>query len=484
MKAATTLFLLAALSLAATLTAARADTIELQDGRKLSGTVSRQGNQATIKTDDGQTITAPWADIVRVVLSGPTDPSAAPGGASPDMAKSEWTRIAAQIKTAPDLAAIITLHQKFLEKYPDSPLTPQVKDSLGVYQQLSTANAVKFRGKWLSPDQVDVTTRQWTEAAKVALIYYQAGQMKQALDAAKTVLAKDDQNPDALTLAGLAAYRTSNYALARRYFTTLSDSDPANGLAQNNLAVIGNQQKQVGETLIHYTKALQLIATNRLLLDNVAEAINSYKKSGADQNSANFRNLVAAYTVAEAAMETQMAKQGLHRFGAGWATKEEMAAAAKNVQEVRAQMAQLEAQYKANQDAMTALDARINQANQDVTNADTALMVAAAQVQQMTRTTSAYGNGVTTGINSYQYQVQNMTDPAQQNYNAAKDRRDALVTQKNTLLGRQKDFFTQADGLKTQLANADNPFTGEQHVMELADLENPPAAPPATAPAK
>ena len=364
--------------------------------------------------------------------------------------------------------------QKFLDKYPASPAASRdVKDSLGVYQQLADAKAVKFHGKWMPPDQIDVTTKQWTQAAEPALAAYKAGNFKDALDAAKAILVMDGQNPDAQTLAGLAAYQAKNYGVARRYFTALAESDPANGLAQNNLAVVSTQQKQIGESLIHYTKALQLIATNRLLLDNIAEAMNSYKKSSADQNAVNIRTLSSAYHDRRSSHGgTNGQAGGCTGFGSTWATKEDIAAAGKNVQTIRAQMAQLDSQYKSNQDAITALDARIKQATADEEKPPpTSLQVTAGQMQ-VTRTTVNMNNS------QFQYQTQYQADLAQQNYNSAKDRKDALVNQKAPLLSRQKDFFAQADTLKSQLANAENPFTGEQHIMELGESETPPATAP------
>ena len=173
MKSQAIAFGAAAISLAIFAVVAAGDTIELRDGRKISGSMTRQGAMAVIKGDDGSSITVALTDVVHVTLSDSTSPA--------DAAKSEWLRVASQIKGAGDIQAIIDLHKKFLEKYPDAANAKDVREPLGVYQQLADAGAVKFHGQWMPPDQIEVVQRQWAEAAAPGLVAYQAGKFKEAL---------------------------------------------------------------------------------------------------------------------------------------------------------------------------------------------------------------------------------------------------------------------------------------------------------------
>ena len=147
---------------------------------------------------------------------------------------------------------------------------------------------------------------------------YTAGKLKEAAETIKPVILADDQNPDALTIAGLTAYRLSSLQQAKTYFTQLSAADPTSVLAENNLAVIAYQQKQYGEEILDYNKALQIKSDNRLLLDNIAEAINSYSL---DKGLSNYKALVKAFEFAEHAKETEMAKVDQLRWGSTWVTK-------------------------------------------------------------------------------------------------------------------------------------------------------------------
>src|SRR4051812_36592546 len=214
-----------------------ADIIELKNGQKYTGTMSRQGDSVVIKTEDGQSVTAKPADVLRVTLTGGSAPS------TPDSAGAEWSRISSQIKTADSLQAIIDLHQKFLAKYPNAPEADDVRSSLQVYQNLAASGGVKFRGRWMPREQIEVTIRQWKDTARPVVDLYHLGKTKEALDSAKSLLKQDDQNPDLLTVAGLAAVRNNTLPLAHSYFAALASADPTNVLAENNLAVVASMQK-------------------------------------------------------------------------------------------------------------------------------------------------------------------------------------------------------------------------------------------------
>ena len=259
----------------------RADIIELTDGRKFNGTMARTGDVLTIKSDDGKVVTVKPGDVAKVTLTSDLSPEEA--------AAQEWSRVGVQVRAADDLQVVINVYKGFVEKFPVAKQAGEARSTLAIYESMVGKDPVKFRGKWMPRAQVDVVMKKWTEAARPALTLYKAGRMKETLDAVKTVLAEDDQNPDALTLGGLAAYRSNNLAQAKTYFTTLAAADPTSLLAENNLAVIAAGQKQTGESFVHYGKALQIMPEHRLLLDNVAEALNAYVAGGGDKNSTAYR---------------------------------------------------------------------------------------------------------------------------------------------------------------------------------------------------
>ena len=191
--------------------------------------------------------------------------------------------------------------------------------------------------------------------------------MKEVLDRDEGArrLADDPQNPDALTLAGLAAYRMNTIPLARTNFTALAAADSTSLLAENNLGVISFQQKQNGEGLSHYVKALQINSENRQVLDNIAEAMNTYLAAGGDKNGLSYRSLMKVFDPAETKMEQVMAKLGLQRWGSTWVTKERANRSLAAHADVKDNLAKIDAQYKQAHDSLVALDNQVRQCDSD-----------------------------------------------------------------------------------------------------------------------
>jgi hypothetical protein len=438
---------------------ARADVIELRDGRTVIGTMSRQGDVMLIKADDGHILRVPPADVVKVTLTDTQTPGEA--------AEAEWTRLAAEIKKADDLQTVIGLHERFLGKYPDAARAEEVRTSLGVYRQLAASGAVKFRGRWMPRAQVDVTVKGWAEAARPAVDLYRSGRLKEALDAVKGALAADGQNPDALAVGGLAAYRQNNLAQARTYFTALAAADPGSVLAENNLGVLSFVQKAAPEGLVHYTKALQAMPDNRLVLDNIAEALAAYP---GDRNGAVYKALVRQYEPAEQRMEAAQAKEGLRRWGATWVKPAEYEQLSKFRSAVEDRMAKLDAQYRAARDALASLDDRIRQAQADY--------------DQYAATVDYYNTQILLlqqRAIDVVYAI-SVRDTAAQNAAVAAQYKAALEAQRAQIVASGDTFQDQAGKLKAARAavgtgDRAGQYTGVQRMMEVGEDQTPP--PPA-----
>ncbi len=436
---------------------AHGDIIELNGGRKITGTISRQGDRMVIRGEDGSTTSVQPAEIARVTLTSDLTPAQA--------AEAQWTSVSAQIKKADDLATIISLHQQFLVQFPDAPLSPQVRESLGVYQQLAAGDTVKFRGRWMPRNQIDITLKQWTQDSRPAVDLYRAGRLKEALEAAKEILAKDAVNPDALSVAGLVAYRMNNLILARTYFTALAAADPGSVLAENNLGVVSYQQNAAGEGLIHYTRALQAMPGNRMVLDNIAEALNAY---AGDKDSTNYRALIRQFEQSEIAVEAEMAKKGLERWGSTWVTREELEQLEKNQRAVKDQMAQLDAQYRAAGNTLADLDAQITQTQGDIEAYTSAINTYSAQILLAQQAID-------------QAVLMAQRDATVQNLHHSTQWMAQLQSERSELAGT--DYVAAADKLKAALAAAQSQYTGVQRIMDLGEAENPPPPVPVAMPA-
>jgi len=439
--------------IALTAAPAFADVVELTDGRKVNGSIKYQGNNVILTGADGTTIQTTRDKVKSVTLTSTLTPDQA--------ASAEWARISVQIKSAGDLGAIIKLHQDFLAKYPKAAMAKDVTDSLTVYEQLSKNDPVKFRGRWMPRAQVEVTIKKWAEDVRPALDLYRAGKMKETLDAIKPILAADDQNPDALTLGGLAAFRNNALPQARTYFTSLVTADPTSVLAENNLAIVSFQQKAQAEGLIHYGKALQIKPDNRLLLDNIAEALNSFT---GDRNGTAYKALQRQFEQAEARLETTMAKQDLHRWGSSWVTQKQFEQLTQRQKTLQDQFSQLEVQHKAAAQQYAGLDAQILQTQQDVEIAVANISLFNSQI------ITAQAHGLDPGI------LIASRDLAAADANRLGLQLQSLQQTKAQLQGTLQATELQAQQIKAQMNNTQVPqFTGVQRVMEMGEGDKPPA---------
>ena len=433
-------------------TSARADVIELSDGRIIVGTLLRKGDDVFITSDDGKSIKAKPADVTRVTLTSTVTPTQA--------ADAEWTRAAAQIRKADNLPSIIDVHQKFLDKYPDAPVSPSVRTSLDEYKKLARENGVKFRGRWMPEAQIQVQVQDWADHAKPALVKYRAGDLRGALDFAKAAIKDDPANPDALTLAGLASFHLNLLSDAHDDFAALTQGDPATVLGENNLAVILFTQKRLAESLLHYAHALQVSPDNRFVGDNIEEALYAYTSSGGDLNAPAYTGLVRQFQQSESRIEATMARKGLYRFGSTWVPAGIMDRLNSNLQQIKNAMTQLDSRFQAARAATTALEYAIAQANTDYNN--TALNISYLD-SLIASTTGDVGN------------ILSQRDDLQRTLQAIADKRAKLIADHQNALATLQSAPAQAEKLKAAYALASaSQFTGIQRIMDWGEQDNPP----------
>ena len=438
------------------------DLIQLKDGKTISGSVKRNGDVMVITADDGTVQTVKPDDVVRVTLTSTVTPAQA--------AESEWTRVASQVRKAESLAEVITLHEKFLEKNGGTPTAAEVRKSLDEYKKLQLQDGVRFRSRWMPRAQAEVMLRLDEENARPAVGNYKAGRMKEAIDSANAAIKQDDENVTALAIGGLAAYRMNNLGLSRQFFARLGDVDASSVLGLNNAAVVCFQQKREAESLLFYARALSASADNRLLLDNIMEAMNSY--TGAKDSGA-YKNLARQLDQAEVRLEASMAKKNQFRFGSTWVTQEQLDRLTAQRKAILDAMTELDSHYKAAQVAVSTMEKDIRQAaaDYDSTLGDVnylSLLILSAQQRNEDAT-----------------YLLNQRDVQLFNLERIRRRKTALEDQHAKLTASFKAYQVEAERLKTQLAGAAmQQFTGIQRIMELGEDENPPAPTAVTLPPK
>jgi tetratricopeptide (TPR) repeat protein len=429
---------------------ARGDVFQLKDGRVLSGSMSRDvSGGALIHEEDGTTVAVKPGDVVRTTLTSKITPEQA--------ANSEWTRDAALIKQSGDLQTIISLHQQFLDKYGSQAIAAMVRESMTEYEKLAKQDGVKFRGRWMPAAQVDVTLQQWESKAAPAVTLYKAGQLRAALLEARHVIDADGANPNALQIAGLAAYRLNNLAAAVDYFTALADADPSDVMAENNLGVILFTSGRQAESLGHYARALQAAPTQRLVADNVLEALAAFTGS---VDAPIYQNLVRQFSQSESRIESVMATRGLYRYGATWVPTAVADRLNGNLQAIKNAMARLDSAYQGQQQGGGSIADQLRQATDEYNNT-------LLSIQYLS---NAMLNGSGGGdLAARRQSLLNDLERERQVKTALEAKRDALVT-------GSPDLFAEAARLKAALADAQKlGYAGVQRIMDLGEAENPPS---------
>jgi Flp pilus assembly protein TadD len=427
----------------------------MQDGREITGSLARHGDDMVIKREDGTVVTVKAADVKRVTLTDSTNPA--------EKSEVEWSRISATIARSDDLPAINKMLKAFLASYPDVPLAKTAMEALNQYSGYQDQGLVKFRTRWLLPASRDAILQQAQTQARLALTLYRSGKVKEATEAATEALHTDDQNSLALSIAGLTSARAGQWVKAKEYFGKIADIDPNNILAHNNLAIISFIQHRDAEGLIHYKTALDSGADNRLVLDNIIEALAAYRGS---KDVPAYTSLVRSFTQAETKMAAVMAQQGLFRYGSTWVTQDQKDRLLASATAIQQNMADLDANYRHATAALQSLD-------------------------QQARRTAALYDATLNDINSLDSSILaeqskglldvsliSQRDVLLQNLNDINRRILQIDGQRSATQSAIKQMRSDAEVLKSQLAVAEaNIYSGVQRIMEVGDAESPP--PPA-----
>jgi len=245
-------------------------------------------------------------------------------------------------------------------------------------------------------------------------------------------------------------------------FNTILKTDPNNVIALNNAAIIYYQLSVNVQlrSLIDYQTALNLASGNRLLLDNIAVALQSYQ---GDTKIPVYINLEKSFTIADQQMQIIMAKQNLYRSGAVWVNSD--------------MKRQIDAQEEAFQKQKEILQTSYDNAQNSLTGVNNQLNALAQQIPQMQQNIqTAEQPTVVTGSNGQTY-----FQPANNQLLISQDQQQLAQMQQ-----QQQNDQTQQVQLQTQIqtiqiaakrlmqSNASMGFSGEQLMMLPGDLVNVP----------
>jgi tetratricopeptide (TPR) repeat protein len=433
---------------------ALADILHLTDGSKLEGTLKREKGGWSVTDANGKTTIVADEKIESVQKVGNLTPA--------DVATSKVASQRRAVEALTDINVVIERWNKFIEQNKDTPAAAEGQKELAMWKDRQAKGMIKVGNQWMTP------------ADQAALLEKSAGVIDQVRNLIKTgkyrdaekqidqLVTVDASNPAGYYLRGLVAVKQDQLGLAKKSFEKTKELMADHGPTLNNLAVIAFKQKQWMGALSLYDLAMQATPKSRVILDNVAEALNAVPPK--DRTGQQYLKALKRFGEQDAELQKEMLKEGMYRWGATYVPEKQMEELKKAQEKINAKLEDMKQDYARLEDRIREIDNRIDTNDRSIArmNNDTRRVDPNGRVFYL-RPPSAY----------YEYKREN----------------DTLRDERVSVLNKMDGF--QEKALRIQQDTPVPQFTGSQKIMEtegtpLAVAGKPvkgPATQPATKPA-
>lgn len=329
---------LALILIAACACSAGADVVRLRDGTRIEGKIRKTEAGWAVTADDGAIRHLRPDQVASVELTG-SEP--APATASRAL---ESLRRSAEALSDP--ASVVEKYERFIESQSDDnpALLDEARKDLALWQQRQRAGLVKYAGQWARPQELPKLHAQLVAQLQEAAGRITQGQYEEAETVLRRLLEDDARNPTAHYLRGVMQFERGQLPAARRAFETADHAAPDHPPTLNNLAVLRWRQNTHLAALGLLQQAGRLAPHNRAVLDNLAEALGSLPEEHRDKPAA--RKAYEQFLAADRGLQERMEQEGLHRWGSGWVTKEELEQLKEAERRVADKIAGLEEQFE------------------------------------------------------------------------------------------------------------------------------------------
>lgn len=328
------------------------DVITLRDGTRLEGELKRTPDGWEVTTADGKKNVIPAMKVKGVELTKP-----AAGGS---LEKLESLR--RSVAFSEDLPRIIDRYKRFIDQNKNTPLEAPARKDLAVWQDRLDRKLVKSGSKWITPEESRAVSIAGLRAADEARGLIAAKRFGEAEQLLTKTLETDAHNMSALYLLSVLQLRGGQFPIARKGFETVAAAIPNHAPSLNNVALILYRQKQFGGALTIYLQALTAAQGNRVVLDNVAEALAALPES--EHKSPQAQKLGQAFVAEDLLVQQDMKAKGLYRWGASWVDKETFDKLQAAEKEVKKRLESLQADFNLTSGRIKQLDSDIRSSEQ------------------------------------------------------------------------------------------------------------------------
>jgi tetratricopeptide (TPR) repeat protein len=314
----------------------RADIIHLNDGTKIEGELKRESDGWIVTDADGKQTRVTAAQIKSIEKVSRLSPA--------DIAQGQLASLRRSVEALSSIDQIIERYERFLAGHKDTPAALEARMDLAQWKERRDKGLLKVAGKWVSPEEHQRLLGQTVQLADKAREQLKSGRVREADATLKELLTLDANNVSGLYLRGIVALKQEQLGVAKKSFEDVKEQLPDHFATLNNLAVVLWKQKQHAGALFHYDQAMQASPRNRLILDNVAEALFSLPEK--HRSGQTYTNAVKRFEEQDAELQKEMARQGLHRWGSTYVDDKQHEEIKKAQEKVKEKLKQLVDDYE------------------------------------------------------------------------------------------------------------------------------------------
>jgi tetratricopeptide (TPR) repeat protein len=292
-----------------------ADVLHLKDGGNLDGTLKH--------TDDGWTVTKDGKSVHVLTEQVESIELTSNGASTPKAAMQRLDSLRRSVDGLTDLNDIIARFQRFVDQNTDPVSTAEAKKDLAIWQDRLKQKMTKVGTKWVTAEDRAKLVEQAGANAETARQLMKQGRTIEAEPILVDVTAVDPTNATALYLMGLLRWQQEQIPAARKAFEATAAVVPNHAPTLNDLAIVLWRQKQYAAAMMDFDGAILATPVDRLLLDNVAAALQNLPPEF--QKNQIALKLVKHFTEQDQQLSQIMAQQGMRRYGAIWVSEKDLA---------------------------------------------------------------------------------------------------------------------------------------------------------------
>lgn len=335
---------------------ALADVVTLKDGTKIEGDVKKTDGGWTVTTRDGKVVNVTAEQVKSISVGGAVGSNGKDAAAE---AMSGLLSLRRSVENVSDLKQIIDRFKKFIDTHKDTPAAAEAQKDLAVWQDRLDRGLVKLGSHWVTAEERTKMADQAQALAEQARDMMLHGRVRDADPILQQALDADPQCVPALYLRGVVLYQNNKIVDARKMFETVNSTISDHAPTLNNLAVILWRQNAIMPALNYYDQAIVAEPVNKVLLDNVAEALAAVPDN--DRKNQIAQRIFRHFTEQDTRLQEVMATQGMYRWGGTWVDRATMERYRDQEKLVSEKLTQAKTEFETSKRRVQDIDAQIAQ---------------------------------------------------------------------------------------------------------------------------